>query len=269
MATGHVSSSETDFYVTTLRRMVTEKLLDPEASTLVVAGAGVDRDALMAAGFTKATISNLDRQGDDQYTPFAWSHQDAENLTLADGEFDQTIIHAGLHHCHSPHRALLEMYRVAARATVVFEARDSMLMRTAVRSGMVEDYETDAVLVANGELGGVNNSEIPNYIYRWTEREVRKTLSSYEPTGPVPVKFYYGLRLPTERIQRIRNPVKRTLGTAAAVASRLVFKAAPRQGNEFAFWAGKPTETWPWLTSQDRGDEVPGPVRFNKDWTPG
>ena len=32
-----------------------------------------------------------------------------------DGAFDFVVVHQGLHHCHSPHRGLLEMYRVARR----------------------------------------------------------------------------------------------------------------------------------------------------------
>lgn len=266
MTAGYVSSSETDFYVETVARLVKGGLLDPEAPTLVVAGSAVDRDALVANGFKKATISNVDdRPGDDEYAPFPWSYQDAEELQFSDGEFDQVLIHAGLHHCHSPHRALLEMYRVARRSVVVFEARDSLLLRTAIKAGMVQGYETDAVLVNGMTHGGVGNTEIPNYIYRWTEREVRKTLASFDPTGPVPVKFFYGLRLPTERLRRVGNPIKRTLGTALSYTSRVLFRAAPRQGNQFAFWAGKPSETWPWITT----DEAGGRARFNKDWAGG
>jgi ubiquinone/menaquinone biosynthesis C-methylase UbiE len=63
---------------------------------------------------------------------------DAERLTYGDGSFDVVIAHAGLHHCHSPHRALLEMYRVARKAAIAFESRDSRLIRTAVRLGLVQ-----------------------------------------------------------------------------------------------------------------------------------
>ncbi len=55
------------------------------------------------------------------------------------------MVHAGLHHCGSPHRALLEMYRVARKAAVVFEARDSLMMRSAVALGFTNDFELEAV----------------------------------------------------------------------------------------------------------------------------
>ena len=54
------------------------------------------------------TISNVDESG-DVYAPYAWSRQDAEALDLPDGSFDLAAVSAGLHHCASPHRALLEM----------------------------------------------------------------------------------------------------------------------------------------------------------------
>jgi ubiquinone/menaquinone biosynthesis C-methylase UbiE len=53
--------------------------------------------------------------GGDEFAPFSWSFQDAEQLSFEDEAFDYVFVHAGLHHCASPHRALLEMYRVARR----------------------------------------------------------------------------------------------------------------------------------------------------------
>ena len=107
------------------------------------------------------------------------AQQDAERLTFADKSFDVVIVHAGLHHCYSPHRALLEMYRVARKVVVAFESRDSLTMRTAVRLGLTLDYETDS-LTADGK-GGVAETGIPNFVYRWTERDVIKTIASFDP----------------------------------------------------------------------------------------
>ena len=102
-----------------------------------------------AAGFTNVTITNVDDAGDDEaLAPFAWERQDAEALRYPDGSFDVGIVSAGLHHCRSPHRALLELYRVARVAVVALESRDSALMRLAVRLGAVDEYELGAVAVA-------------------------------------------------------------------------------------------------------------------------
>ena len=144
-----------------------------DQSVLVVCGGAFDRDALLEEGYTAVTISNLDdRVRDDEFAPFAWSFQDAEALSFPDRSFDYCIVHAGLHHCASPHRALLEMYRVARHGVLAFEARDSLMMRMAVRARRVPVYETCAVRFHNFRYGGVRNTCVPNYIYRWTETEV-------------------------------------------------------------------------------------------------
>jgi hypothetical protein len=52
----------------------------------------------------------------------------------------------------SPHRALLEMYRVARKCVIAFESRDSLLIRTAVRFGLMLDYELNAIAGGRGGL---------------------------------------------------------------------------------------------------------------------
>ena len=103
--------------------------------------------------------------------------------------FDAVIVDAGLHHCHSPHRALLEMYRVARKCAVAFEARDSLLMRAAIRAGLTEEFERSAIS-ADRMRGGVADTGIPNFVYRWTEREVKKTIASYEPARIPQISFF-------------------------------------------------------------------------------
>ena len=53
------------------------------------------------------------------------------------------------HHCHSPHRGLLEMYRVARRGVLAFEPRDTRLVRLGVRLGFGQEYEIAAVAGKN------------------------------------------------------------------------------------------------------------------------
>jgi SAM-dependent methyltransferase len=74
-----------------------------------------------------------------EFAPFLWSFQDAERLTFAENEFDFCIVHSGLHHCYSPHRALLEMYRVARVGLLVFEPRDGALVRLGMRLNVVRN----------------------------------------------------------------------------------------------------------------------------------
>jgi ubiquinone/menaquinone biosynthesis C-methylase UbiE len=121
---------------------------------LVVCGGSLDREKLLAAGFSDVTISNLDTQQQGNLTPYQWSLQDAENLSFPDDAFDFAIVHMGLHHCFSPHRALLEMLRVSRRGALVFENRDSFLLNVAKTLGYTVDYELEAVTANQFVAGG-------------------------------------------------------------------------------------------------------------------
>src|SRR5260221_1631337 len=110
-----------DHYTNALRKLLDQGLIKREMQVLVVCGGPHDREILLSAGFTNVTISNVDpRLTGTEFAPFTWCFQDAENLTFKDGEFDFCIAHDGLHHCQSPHRGLLEMYRVAKKGLLVF-----------------------------------------------------------------------------------------------------------------------------------------------------
>jgi ubiquinone/menaquinone biosynthesis C-methylase UbiE len=228
-----------------------------DQSVLVVCGGAFDRDALLEEGYTAVTISNLDdRVRDDEFAPFAWSFQDAEALSFPDRSFDYCIVHAGLHHCASPHRALLEMYRVARHGVLAFEARDSLMMRMAVRARRVPVYETCAVRFHNFRYGGVRNTCVPNYIYRWTETEVEKTIASYAPHAPHHIRYYYGLRIPEERLPFASNARLQWLSGGAKRLLEFSTRLFRKQGNLFAFFIEKPegTALFPWLKSQTEFD---------------
>ena len=230
-----------DFYVDVLRRLLGAGDVAPDARILVVCGGTHDRDALLACGFRDVTLSNLDaRMRGDEFAPFAWAFQDAERLTLPDGAFDVVVAHNGLHHCRSPHRALCEMYRVARRGVLVFEPYDGLLSRLAVRTGMGQEYEVAAVFDNGLTFGGVQNTAVPNYVYRWTEAEVRKTVGSLAPEGRHAFRFFHAVRLPLGRLRVARGPA---LPLAFAAVLPLVAVArlvAPRLANNFAFWVRKP-----------------------------
>ena len=77
---------------------------------------------------------------------------------------------------------------------------------------------------------------MPNYIYRWNEREFEKTLRSLDPTGPNRFDFFYELVLPPRfgSLRRLQRP-------AAFVLRRWT--------NAIAMVAQKPETRWPWLIS--------------------
>lgn len=225
-----------EFYKDAIARWI-----PPTASVLIVGGAGNDFTVFKALGFEDVTLSNLDDdvRGSD-YAPFKEACEDAENLSFDDGSFDYCVICAALHHCYSPHRALLEMLRVARVGVIFIESRDSWLMRRLENWGFTQTYEYSAVWKSGGLSGGVRNSEIPNYIYRWTEREIEKTARCALPWGEPVFDYRYGNSYP--RSTRIMKGAgwKSWIITAARPLYALFARLFKRQQNMFAVYIQKP-----------------------------
>lgn len=215
------------FYDETLRKLLHSGAASVSDSVLILCGNANDERVLKSVGFTRFDLSNIETV-------------DAENIAHADNSVDISIVHCGLHHCASPHRALCEMYRVARKLVVVFEARDSLAVRIASKLGLTMDYEVEAVIAEGWESGGMRNGPIPNYVYRWTEREVMKTIRSYEPRFEPRVQFFHGLRVPV---------------SAARIApmAKAFVRAFPSQANELAFSVVKPGTLMPWLQMNAAG----------------
>src|SRR5258708_4206359 len=195
----------------------------------------------MECGFESAVISNLDsRMTGDEFAPYDWSFQDAEQLDYDDEQFDFCIAHSGLHHCRSPHRALLEMYRVARFGLVVFEPLDNAVCRLGVRLGLGQEYELAAVAGNDYAYGGLKNTPIPNYVYRWTEREIEKAIQSYAPVGKHRFRYFYRLRVPWERTQLMNSHLLYLAFAVLTPLARLFTLVFPRESNNFAFVVQKP-----------------------------
>ena len=229
------------FYERVLHELLDEGLVARDARVLVVAGGDVDRQAFAAAGFTDVTVTNLSEDGDER--------QDAEALSYDDDAFDFAVISAGLHHCASPHRAVLELYRVSRVGLLALEARDSALMRLAQRIGVVDEYELTAVADNAFAAGGVRNTAVPNFVYRWTEREVEKTIASAHPERRHRFRYFRELELPVSVLELSGKAHWRL----AAAPLRLVTKALPRQANLFAFAVFR-GELQPWMRDASTPD---------------
>lgn len=226
-----------------LRTLRYEGAITDKDTVFVACGGDTDARALHKFGIANAVISNLDEGRNDGIGNYPWLAADAENLPLADKSYDWGIIHAGLHHCASPHRGLLELLRIARKGVIVVEARDSAIMALAVRLNLTVQYELDSVALGGG---GVRNTPVPNYIYRWTEHEVRKTVESARPETVNNTRFFYGLFLPEERMSMHSLP-KRIAYRIAATGVKLAFKLFPKQGNQFGFVV-TPGPDKPWIT---------------------
>lgn len=231
-------------------------LLGSGASVLVVCGGDLDREVLLAEGLHEVVISNLDeRMGEEQCAPYSWSYQDAENLTYSDGSFDVCVVHSGLHHCQVPHRAIAEMYRVARRAVILFEPLDGAFTRLGLRLGFGQRYETAAVFGNDLSQGGVRNSCIPNYVYRFSAGEIVKIVSTLAPHARPRIRFYYHLQFPWEQLRWRSNRVKYWLVRAVGWLLRGAHGVAPRIfSNVIVAVIAKPElprDLQPWLQRRD------------------
>lgn len=145
--------------------------VDRAQPVLVVGGGQDDLEILSACGFKQIVLSNLAGKG---------MILDAEHIDLPDNSYPAVFAHAVLHHCRSPQKALGEIVRVSEKHVFFVEPNDCGALRMLVRLGLSFPYEIGGV-VNNGYTGGLRNGPIPNYIYRWTEREVIKSVLTYHP----------------------------------------------------------------------------------------
>lgn len=230
------------FYRRVLGSLLAQGLVTRDWKVLVVAGGEADRTAFADAGFSDVLVTNLSPGPGEE-------RQDAESLSYDDGSFDLAVVSAGLHHCASPHRALLEMYRVARRGILALEARDSALMRLAQRAGVVDEYELTAVAANEFRSGGVRDTSTPNYVYRWTEREVEKTIASAAPHARHRFVWFRELELPVS----VLESSGRGAWKLAALPLRLLTRVFPRQANLFAFAVFK-EGLQPWMRDERTPD---------------
>lgn len=237
-----------NFYEATVKQILNTKIIDFNDSILVVGGGDSDKNAFFNNGFKKVVITNLEHdRGVVDYSPYSWEYQDMENLTYKDSEFDWVFVHAALHHCASPHKALCEMLRVSKKGVGVFEGRDSTLSRIAIGFGLVPQYELEPLVLSKGFSGGLMNSNIPNYVYRWKEKEVEKTVNSFLPHFRHKFWYFYGYTIPLERLSMSPSFIKRSTGKIAAFMLPFIKFLFPKQGNNFAFLVSKEGEIQPWL----------------------
>lgn len=244
-----------------LGELLQDHSLDREDAIVCVCAGSAERDVFAELGFRNVTISNLDeRMNTESFEPFAWSFQDAQQLTFEDGSFDVAFVADGLHHCSSPHRALTEMYRVARKSIIVVESRDSALMRMANVLGLSPEYELEAVIDHRFKYGGVDNRPIPNFIFRWTEDEFEKTLNSFDPIGPRRCRYFYDLNLPYDAAGFKKSRVKHWVIRLAEIPLRIALRVFKKQCNTLAMVAAKPDRLWPWLKKES------GRITFNRQY---
>ena len=245
---------------------VSELIKDRNASILVCGGGTLDKDIFLKLGFQNVTISNVDsRMKGDEYKPFAWKYENAEHLSFANESFDYVVIHAAIHHVASPHKVITEMYRTARLGVLALEPRDTFTTRCLKKMGFTQSYEATAVYYNDCKYGGLNNTEIPNYIYRWTEREIEKTIKSFAPCFDHKFIYRYGTAFPCAPELEKKGSLKQFVLIVMRPIYNLFTKFFPKQKNLLAFFIEKPKITddlFPWLVYNEN-EKI---VKFNKEW---
>jgi SAM-dependent methyltransferase len=249
------------FYANCIR----EFLQDTSSSVLVCGGGEFDKSILMHGGFTNVTISNLDtRMNASSYAPYQWKFENAESLSFEDNSFDYVVIHAAIHHASSPHKVVTEMYRVAKKGVLAIESRDSFTMRFFENLNLTQVYEHSAVYYNDGKYGGVNNSNVPNYVYRWTEREIEKTIKTYAPHARHKFSYRYATSFPVSAQVNKNGIVLYVLLKAAQPFFWALTRLFKKQQNLFAFFVKKPSlpgDLYDWLKLDENQN-----ITFDMAW---
>lgn len=245
---------ESSYMYRIIKHLVAGNIIGPADSVLLVCGGPFDEAVFSLLGFEHVLCTNIDPDQLNKEKPVV---QDVRNLSYPDSMFDCVIAHASLHHVDRPHQAVCEMYRVAKKIVLFIEAQDSLLMRLAVRYGLVPEYEMNAIRDSGGLSGGVNGTPIPNYVYRWTKREVEKTIRSLDPVREPNIMFFTEWDFYWRRIARrlSKSPLRvfpeQALSSLAWVGVKAANLFVGGQGNLLAVCIRKDTtHLWPWIVDE-------------------
>lgn len=236
-----------------LRGHIRDGVIARDDSVLVQFAGTFDELVCREVGLTNCTFVNI--APDSPSSAIDGAVVDAHEMPYESRGFDHVIGHSGLHHCSRPHEALHEMYRIAARTVLLVENQDSALMRLATRAGVVSWHELPAVIDGDYESGGVDGTGVPNFVYRWTRRELAKAVASFDPAYEIPIEIHTEWNLGQGRAASAVLQRKLHLSDARAertflAGQRLMNRVASRQGNIFAATIRKDlAKLHPWMAS--------------------
>ena len=215
------------------------KFLNKNKSILVLGASSDEANLFHKLHFKKITLSNIDLaqlKGAEKYN-FRKIKIDFRNLyRIKNSFYDFVVVHASIHHASKPHNILLEMYRIAKLGVLTVESNDSFIMRLAVKLKFSEDFEKSA-LNYKTYVGGVDGSHIPNYVYRWTEREIKKLFYSYQPDKKINIIFNYQNNIYNENLSD--NFLKKIIIVISYVFLKTIFILFPKQQNLMSIYIDK------------------------------
>jgi ubiquinone/menaquinone biosynthesis C-methylase UbiE len=213
------------------------KFLHKSKSILVLGASSEEGHLFQKLQFKKVTLSNINLDqliGSEKYK-LKKKKIDFRNLfKIKNNSYDYVVVHASIHHTSKPHNILLEMYRIAKHGVLIIESNDSLIMKISVKLNFSEDFEKSAL---NQNVGGVDGSNVPNYVYRWTEREVKKLFYSYRPDKKINIIFNYQNNIFNEILTN--NSIKRIILTLSYIFLKIIFFLFPRQQNLMSIFIDK------------------------------
>ena len=215
------------------------KFLNKSKSILVLGASSDEASLFYKLQFKRVALSNIDLaqlKGAEKYK-FKKIKIDFRNLfKIKNNSYDYVVVHASIHHTSRPHNILSEMYRIAKHGILIVESNDSFIMRLSVKLNFSEDFEKSA-LNENTYVGGVDGSNIPNYVYRWTEREIRKLFYSYQPDKKINIIFNYQNNIFNENLSN--NLIKKIIITFSYIFLKIIFFLFPKQQNLMSIYIDK------------------------------
>ena len=234
-----MTESGADLYAALLGQKVADRLITPTDSVLVQFAGSYDESVCANLAIPNCTFANIAPQTHSTGVTAA-TRFDAHAMPQADESFDHVIAHAGLHHCSRPHQALHEMYRLARKSVIFVENQDSQLMRLATLLKVVNWYELPAVVDGAYVSGGVDGTGVPNHIYRWTRRDLQKTVASFDPAFHTPIEILTEWNMAIGRVssaalrQRLRLTSDERAAKVLGCINSALNAVARSQGNIFA-----------------------------------
>lgn len=275
---GEGSPTDRSRFEQTLSNCVAAVDIDVNDRVLIVGGSFRDAHSLYRVGFRNMTLSNVEPLVDAESEPMTGAviellYADLEKLPVPDGSYDLVLAHEVLHHCRSPHAALVEMLRVSRRHVVILEPNDSWVMRSLTRLHLSAPYELPAVIYNDYKKGGVNNTDIPNYIYRWDRRTIYQTAAACLPECEFDLylRRYWDFNVTVDELDRRHETrigaITKILGPGLFIGMLHGFQAMANslpwiagQGNKFFACITRSDALKPWIANRD------GSLQFNREY---
>jgi SAM-dependent methyltransferase len=215
------------------------KFLNKDKSILVLGASSDEASLFHKLQFKRVILSNIDLaqlKGAEKYKSKKIKLDFRSLFKIKNNSYDYVVVHASIHHTSRPHNILLEMYRIAKHGILIVESNDSFVMRLSVKLNFSEDFEKSAVN-ENTYGGGVDGSNVPNYVYRWTEREIKKLFYSYQPDKKINIIFNYQNNIFNEGLSN--NLIKKMIITFCYILLKITFFLFPKQQNLMSIYIDK------------------------------